>query len=698
MGAPRRPAAHRNFTLKPELLHGLAWRTLLPMTRLLYIELGMLAACNDRSPGKLTAFDGAWPSLANVLRGWNAADLKHHLAALREARLIETDPETGLDYFPELVEKEERRQAAAAKREAKRSQGRVASMTQEVKDPAQIDEVNGRLEVLVEAAREHEHEVFKDATGDEWTRLAEVPPDVLANGEEPGSTNDFPPTEEELVQQWERRRAARQAAAEAAPDPDDQDPDDPPDDDPAGSPPPADPDSEPPPPPPAGGNPETGGDAQQSGGTSAAVADEQTLDREEGRVAPVEATAAEESRPLRLRLKERLQQEMDPEEYARWFDPLRVSSETADRIVLRVPHERFLLALEEGHRPLINRLEEEGGFTVELATKEQVRDAEEARRLAELREQGPAPFYQTPVMTGEAYREQFPDLVEQAEKAEKDEGEGAACARDGAASTEGVRDAGTAGSRPVLAAEGEEQGDHEGPGEVGERGVSDEGHRSETPSAPDQVWDRDGRDDAHIGAMMADGQPPLRFGRPRCAEVVQFPQTEPRAVEVRALAPAAMTVALEPPATSKSGAVVEILDSDLPEGATEEEAKTAREGFARRVANGEDPEAAKRIALRALRSFMKGNILRRQQADSEVEYRTCDKCPSRQLASLLISGVRCESCAIEHGVPMVEKDYAECDKCHYRFRVAKLVGGVRCETCVAKHGEKQQNLQKEMFG
>jgi chromosomal replication initiator protein len=55
------------------------------------------------------------------------------------------------------------------------------------------------------------------------------------------------------------------------------------------------------------------------------------------------------------RLQKQLQQQLDPEEFATWFRPLRVGKEDGDRLVLVAPNSRFLHTLEESYRPTVDR-------------------------------------------------------------------------------------------------------------------------------------------------------------------------------------------------------------------------------------------------------------------------------------------------------------------------------------------------------
>ena len=55
------------------------------------------------------------------------------------------------------------------------------------------------------------------------------------------------------------------------------------------------------------------------------------------------------------RLQRQLQQQLDPEEFATWFRPLKVGNEEADRLILVAPNSRFLHTLEESYRPTVDR-------------------------------------------------------------------------------------------------------------------------------------------------------------------------------------------------------------------------------------------------------------------------------------------------------------------------------------------------------
>ncbi|HSS77133.1 MAG TPA: chromosomal replication initiator protein DnaA [Thermoanaerobaculia bacterium] len=54
-------------------------------------------------------------------------------------------------------------------------------------------------------------------------------------------------------------------------------------------------------------------------------------------------------------LQRQLQQQLDPEEFATWFRPLKVGDEDGDRLVLLAPNSRFLHTLEESYRPAVDR-------------------------------------------------------------------------------------------------------------------------------------------------------------------------------------------------------------------------------------------------------------------------------------------------------------------------------------------------------
>ncbi len=55
------------------------------------------------------------------------------------------------------------------------------------------------------------------------------------------------------------------------------------------------------------------------------------------------------------RLQSKLQEELDPEEFSTWFAPLQVHSEKESSLELVAPNRRFLLALEESYRAIIEQ-------------------------------------------------------------------------------------------------------------------------------------------------------------------------------------------------------------------------------------------------------------------------------------------------------------------------------------------------------
>jgi chromosomal replication initiator protein len=61
------------------------------------------------------------------------------------------------------------------------------------------------------------------------------------------------------------------------------------------------------------------------------------------------------SHSLWSRLQRQLQQQLDPEEFATWFRPLKVGNEDGERLVLVAPNSRFLHTLEESYRPTVDR-------------------------------------------------------------------------------------------------------------------------------------------------------------------------------------------------------------------------------------------------------------------------------------------------------------------------------------------------------
>ena len=56
------------------------------------------------------------------------------------------------------------------------------------------------------------------------------------------------------------------------------------------------------------------------------------------------------------RLQNKLQQELDPEEFSTWFKPLQVRAERDDCLELLAPNQRFLATLEESYRGAVDRV------------------------------------------------------------------------------------------------------------------------------------------------------------------------------------------------------------------------------------------------------------------------------------------------------------------------------------------------------
>src|SRR5215211_5262492 len=54
-------------------------------------------------------------------------------------------------------------------------------------------------------------------------------------------------------------------------------------------------------------------------------------------------------------IQRQLQQQLDPEEFATWFRPLKVGDEDGRQLVLVAPNSRFLHTLEESYRPMVDR-------------------------------------------------------------------------------------------------------------------------------------------------------------------------------------------------------------------------------------------------------------------------------------------------------------------------------------------------------
>ena len=55
------------------------------------------------------------------------------------------------------------------------------------------------------------------------------------------------------------------------------------------------------------------------------------------------------------RLKQRLEEQLDPDEFGTWFGPLRAQADGGNRLVLLAPNQHFVHTLEQGYRPVIQR-------------------------------------------------------------------------------------------------------------------------------------------------------------------------------------------------------------------------------------------------------------------------------------------------------------------------------------------------------
>ncbi|MEA2599713.1 MAG: chromosomal replication initiator protein [Acidobacteriota bacterium] len=74
-------------------------------------------------------------------------------------------------------------------------------------------------------------------------------------------------------------------------------------------------------------------------------------------------------------LQRQLQKQLDPEEFATWFRPLKVGGEDGERLVLLAPNSRFLHTLEESYRPAVDRAVAglaDGGFEVLFSLEDAV--------------------------------------------------------------------------------------------------------------------------------------------------------------------------------------------------------------------------------------------------------------------------------------------------------------------------------------
>jgi len=78
------------------------------------------------------------------------------------------------------------------------------------------------------------------------------------------------------------------------------------------------------------------------------------------------------SQSLWSQLRNRLQQDLGPDEFTTWIDPLQLRSEESDSLVLLAPNERFLHTLEKNYRQTIDRAINElrgGDFRVFLSVE-----------------------------------------------------------------------------------------------------------------------------------------------------------------------------------------------------------------------------------------------------------------------------------------------------------------------------------------
>ena len=56
-----------------------------------------------------------------------------------------------------------------------------------------------------------------------------------------------------------------------------------------------------------------------------------------------------------MRLRERLAEQLDPEEFGTWFGPLRAQADGGNRLILLAPNQHFVHTLEQSYRPIIDR-------------------------------------------------------------------------------------------------------------------------------------------------------------------------------------------------------------------------------------------------------------------------------------------------------------------------------------------------------
>ncbi len=79
-----------------------------------------------------------------------------------------------------------------------------------------------------------------------------------------------------------------------------------------------------------------------------------------------------------IRLKERLAEQLDPEEFGTWFGPLRAQADGGNRLVLLAPNQHFVHTLEQSYRPVIDRTIaelEDSSLDVLFAVQESTNDA-----------------------------------------------------------------------------------------------------------------------------------------------------------------------------------------------------------------------------------------------------------------------------------------------------------------------------------
>jgi len=86
-------------------------------------------------------------------------------------------------------------------------------------------------------------------------------------------------------------------------------------------------------------------------------------------------------------LRRQLADQLEPEEYATWFKPLKVRSDEPERLVLVAPNSRFLHTLEESYRPAVDRAIagiSDPGFEVLFSTEADAPSREPAVLVAEV--------------------------------------------------------------------------------------------------------------------------------------------------------------------------------------------------------------------------------------------------------------------------------------------------------------------------